>query len=80
MTQSLLRAACIKGRPKHIKEMAAFYVSRPSMWARQPEAWLDASKKRWPDATQRERILAHRLAKAMISNSGKKTFGVVARS
>lgn len=68
----------IEGHSKRIKEMATFYASNSCLWVQRPEAWLDASKKRWPNATQRDRVLAHRLAETMISNTENKRFEVVA--
>ena len=61
---------------KRIKEMASFYAESWIMNASQLNARLDAFKKRWPDSTQRERILAHRLGDAMITNSGNKNRSV----
>lgn len=61
---------------KRIKEMASFYAEFWIMNASQLNARLDAFKKRWPDSTQRERILAHRLGDAMITNSGNKNRSV----
>jgi hypothetical protein len=48
--------------------MASFYTAMRSVGAGQLEGRLDAFKRRWPDATQHERLLAHRLAEVMIAN------------
>ena len=53
---------------KRIKAMARFYAETYWKGTRGLDGWLDAFKDRWPDATQQERLLAHRLAEALVAN------------
>lgn len=52
---------------KRIRAMASFYTEKWVVDPHQVDGWLDAFKRRWPDATQIERILAHRLAQAIMN-------------
>jgi hypothetical protein len=46
--------------------MALFYASHYRAGPERLYLLLDQVNRRWPDATQRERILAHRIAEMMI--------------
>jgi hypothetical protein len=62
-----MKGSLLPARPsKRVKAMALFYASHYRAGPERLYLLLDQVNRRWPDATQRERILAHRIAEMMI--------------